>query len=120
VKAALQQFTVREFHQPFSIHANARVEFSGAGHLLGAAMTTLTVNENGKQTVLGFTGDIGRPNSKLVPDPEPLNGLDYLISESTYGGRKHKIQLSAEEELLGHITRTCVEKRGDWLFPHLV
>ena len=36
-----------------------------------------------------FTGDLGRPKSLTLKPPEDLPPSDYLILESTYGGRLH-------------------------------
>jgi metallo-beta-lactamase family protein len=94
------------------------ISLSPAGHILGAMSATLKVREAGELKTLGFTGDLGNFNSKLVPDPIPLKGLDFLVSESTYGGRKHVTDSrKAEEILLEHIVNTCVERKGKLVIP---
>ena len=72
-----------------------------AGHILGAASVRFSIKHNNKTTVVGFTGDLGNANSKLVPNPVPMKNLNYLISESTYGGRKHQSDSrNAEDAML--------------------
>jgi metallo-beta-lactamase family protein len=94
------------------------LSFSAAGHILGAMSVTLKIKENGEFKHLGFTGDLGNYHSKLVPDPIPMKGLDYLVSESTYGGRKHATDSrNAEEILLEYITDTCVNRKGKLVIP---
>jgi metallo-beta-lactamase family protein len=39
---------------------------------------------------VAYSGDVGRPNLPIIRDPEVMPGADYLIMESTYGGRLHK------------------------------
>jgi metallo-beta-lactamase family protein len=53
----------------------------------------------------------------LVRDGQLFKKVDYLICESTYGGRKHKVERSAEEEMLDYITQTCVNHRGRLVIP---
>jgi metallo-beta-lactamase family protein len=37
------------------IHPNVQVLYRDAGHILGSASVTLKINENGKETIIGFT-----------------------------------------------------------------
>src|SRR4030095_3841264 len=67
-----------------------QVMYTDPGHILGSASVTLKIENNGKTTFLGFTGDIGRPNTPILRDPHPMPPCDYLICESTYGDRKHE------------------------------
>jgi len=66
------------------------------------------LNEAGKQPVrLGFSGDIGRPNLPIIRDPETMPPVDYLILESTYGGRLHKQVEHVENKLEAIVKRTA-------------
>lgn len=107
-----------ELNRVYEFNEELKIEFKGAGHILGAASAILHVTQNGQTTRIGFTGDLGNFNSRLVPDPEPMSSLHYLVSESTYGGRNH---ISSTEdsgvELLRHITETCVNKGGKLVIP---
>jgi metallo-beta-lactamase family protein len=69
----------------------------------------LTVTENGKNTLIVFSGDIGRYDQPILKDPEPPSRADFLLCESTYGDRDHPAG-SVEDELAGVINR--VAKRG--------
>lgn len=110
---------VLEPGEVFEYNSELSIEFFAAGHILGAMSAKLTIKEsNGAIKKLGFTGDLGNFNSKLVPDPQVMDELDYLVSESTYGGRKHMTDSrKAEEILLEEITETCVNKRGKLVIP---
>jgi metallo-beta-lactamase family protein len=58
-----------------------------AGHILGSAIVQLDVRENGRPRRFVFTGDLGRRNTRLLPDPTVVRDIDILVSESTYGNR---------------------------------
>ncbi|HLA62955.1 MAG TPA: MBL fold metallo-hydrolase, partial [Rhodothermales bacterium] len=58
----------------------------------------------------GFTGDIGSPDRPILRDPEPMGAVDWLITESTYGGRVHEPVGDAKARLAEVVSRTA--KRG--------
>lgn len=90
-----------------------------AGHILGSAITVLTVKdqeEEGKEKTLVFTGDLGRQNMPLIRDPYQVEKADYLLTECTYGNRLHTSILEAEDILAAVVTRTA-ERGGKILIP---
>jgi metallo-beta-lactamase family protein len=101
----------------FYIDDNIKVRFTQIGHLLGAGASLIEITENGKVTKIGYTGDIGRPSSRILKAPEPLAQCDYLITESTYGNRLHPHLQEAEEELLRVVTEACVNRGGKLIIP---
>jgi metallo-beta-lactamase family protein len=117
VKDSVNQFVTANFNKPFTINNEVKITLIEAGHLLGAASVKMEVQENGVTKTIGFTGDLGRSNSKLINDATILSGIDTLVSECTYGGRKHKVTLSAEDEMLHYITTTCIDIRGRLVIP---
>lgn len=107
-----------EYNNRYRFNEELEVEFLGAGHILGAASAILHVTHNGKTSRIGFTGDLGNYNSKLVPDPVPMGAVNYLISESTYGGRNHMTDADdAGAVMLKHVMETCVDKGGKLVIP---
>ena len=64
--------------------------FHDAGHILGSSMIELVAKENGKQTRIVFSGDVGQWNKPIIGDPSLLDRADYIIMESTYGDRLHE------------------------------
>ena len=107
-----------EYDHIYNYNDNLSIEFRKAGHILGAVSVILQIKQGDKSCRIGFTGDLGNYNSKLVPDPQPLNDLQYLISESTYGGRNHITDADdAGEVMLKHVLETCVEKGGKLVIP---
>ncbi|MFN4082005.1 MAG: MBL fold metallo-hydrolase [Bacteroidia bacterium] len=113
----MERFVTIEFNKRFEVNENIHITFIKAGHLLGAASVKIEIIENNNQFNFGFTGDLGRKNSKLLQDAEFFNGINYLITEGTYGGRKHFVERKAEDELLQYITDTCIKYRGRLIIP---
>ncbi len=101
----------------FYINDQIKVRFTNVGHLLGAGAALIEITENGKTIKLAFTGDIGRPSSRILKAPEPFAQCDYLITESTYGNRLHPKMQDAEEELLRVVTEACVKRGGKLIIP---
>lgn len=93
------------------------LEFTNTGHMLGSALANLTITEWDKTTKIAYSGDIGRPNPKILMPPANFPICDYLIMESTYGNRLHSKQEEAEKELLKIIKYTCEEKKGKLIIP---
>ena len=89
----------RKYDETFSPAPGISVRFQDAGHILGAAMVELFVEENGETSKLVFSGDIGRPNQLLMKDPSSMRQADFLFMESTYGNRNHKGEQESLEEL---------------------
>jgi metallo-beta-lactamase family protein len=105
------------YDMKFRIHENIKVKFTSTGHMLGSGVANLLITENGRTTRIAYTGDIGRPTSRILVPPKPFPQADFLITESTYGDRLHQDQLSADEELLKTVIYTCVNKGGKLIIP---
>ncbi len=117
VGPALDLFFSIPYNTWHPIASGVDLLFRDAGHMLGSASVTLKINEGGKEIVFGFTGDVGRINKPILRDPQPMPEVDYLISESTYGGKDHDDFAIAEEELLKIIEEACVRKKGKLMIP---
>ena len=84
------QFVGIGYNRPIHISPKIQVTFLDAGHILGSAVVLLDIAENGKTTRIGFTGDLGRPHLPIIRDPQPMDGVDIYITESTYANRNHE------------------------------
>jgi metallo-beta-lactamase family protein len=100
-----------------TIHPDVQVLFRDAGHIFGSASVTLKIMESGKETIVGFTGDIGRPYRPILRDPIPMPEVDYLICESTYGDKLHESAPEQSSDLLRVIKETCIDKHGKLIIP---
>lgn len=105
------------YNRKFYINQDIKVKFTNTGHMLGSSVVNLEITENGKLTRIAYTGDIGRPENRILSPPEPFPQCDYLITESTYGNRLHPALQSAEGELLRIVKETCVERGGKVIIP---
>lgn len=101
----------------FRIDENIKVKFTGTGHMLGSGTANLQIGENGKIRKIAYTGDIGRPSSRILARPKPFPQAEIIITESTYGDRIHKDTDSADRELLETILHTCVDRGGKVIIP---
>ena len=105
------------YHKQFNIEGEVTVEFFDAGHILGSSCVYLEIKDGRRTIKLGFTGDIGRYNKRILKDPEPFPQVDYLIMESTYGDRLHTTIEDAEQELLMAVLDTCTKTKGKLIIP---
>ncbi|MBQ7711503.1 MAG: MBL fold metallo-hydrolase [Bacteroidales bacterium] len=116
-QACMSCFISVPYRKKFNIEGEATVEFFDAGHILGSACVCLEIKEGRKTIRLGFTGDIGRYDKRILKNPEPFAQVDYLIMESTYGDRLHTSIENAEQELLMAVLDTCTKKKGKLIIP---
>ncbi len=109
VARSLGYFEPILYDETFEPLEGVQVTFREAGHILGSAGILLEIKEKGKSYRLGFTGDLGRYHAALVRDPNPMRDLDILITETTYGRRRHSSQEAIDEQLCEIITSCCSE-----------
>lgn len=101
------------YETPFRVPGGVEVVYRDAGHILGSATMTLDLPGGGR---LGFTGDLGNPGRIILRDPQTMPPVDWLISESTYGGRTHEPVDEAKERLARIVTETA-SKGGRVVIP---
>ena len=115
-EAAITLLRPVEFDCKEELLPGVRVCFVNAGHILGAASLHLTLEgEDGVHRV-GFSGDLGRPNQLIVPDPVEMDPVDTLFMETTYGGRTHKSLPASVDELL-EVVKQAYQDGGKVLIP---
>lgn len=117
VMDTVDRFVTIGFNKPFRINGDIELTFIPVGHLLGAAAAVFKITEDGAEKSIAFTGDIGRKNYPVLDDPQPLPPVDYLVTESTYGGRMHTRDKSVEETLIEVIEKACVKEQGRLIIP---
>jgi metallo-beta-lactamase family protein len=98
--------------QPVAYHAphpvdGLRCEYYDAGHMLGSASLILDYRSQGAHIRLAFSGDVGRPHLPITRPPDALPPAQYLILESTYGGKFHKSPAHVVQKLESVVNRTC-------------
>jgi metallo-beta-lactamase family protein len=114
---AIALFETVERDEWFSPTEDVKVLLTNAGHLAGSAVVNLVITENGKETRICYSGDVGRFRSILLAPPAEFPQADYIILESTYGNKLHNIKFNAVDMLHKWIVDTCVKKQGKLLIP---
>ena len=114
---ALDYFVIVEYGQWHRIDENVQFMYLDAGHIIGSTTVHLKINENGKETRLTFSGDVGRYRDVILKSPEVFPQADYIIMESTYGNKLHDEVTGTAEALLQWITKTCLQKKGKLIIP---
>ncbi|HAI75577.1 MAG TPA: MBL fold hydrolase [Microscillaceae bacterium] len=117
VEEAVEHFRHIPFGKRVKVLDGVFLTFNPTSHLLGAANVLLEIDEAGQTKKICFSGDIGRKNYPLLPDPQPIPLVDYLICESTYGNRRHQHAENQEEILFEIIQDVCVKKQGRLIIP---
>lgn len=113
---SLSYFKLAVYDEIVQITPDIKARFVDAGHILGSAIIELWVGENGAETKLVFSGDLGNKNRPLVKNPTPVKEADYVIMESTYGSRLHQ-QCENEIELLHNVIWETYKKGGNLIIP---
>jgi metallo-beta-lactamase family protein len=110
-KQAIQRFDPIPWGETIHLGGSLKLTLHPAGHILGASMARL---EDHQASVL-FSGDLGRPDDRVMCPPHTPDPVDYLVLESTYGGRAH-----ADDdplEALAEIARRTIARGGVLLIP---
>jgi metallo-beta-lactamase family protein len=104
------------YDRPLPVADGVTVTFRDAGHILGSAQVVLDIREGGRNYRYLFTGDIGRGNDDILRDPQPVDGVDFLHIESTYGGRDHISAPGAKDQVL-QLVKGTFEQGGKVIIP---
>ena len=115
----LKQFLSVNYEKQFSpqiLDGELGVTFCDAGHILGSAQIVLDVKQNGSDIKIGFTGDLGRKGLPILRDPSFMGDVDYLLMESTYGGRFHSNAELMESELIT-VIKEALEMKAKIIVP---
>ena len=87
------------YRRAFDVVPGVRARYVDAGHILGSASVVLDCTDDRSTRRLIFSGDIGRSGLPIIRDPEPPDGADVVIMESTYGNRTHESTEGARSRL---------------------
>lgn len=114
----LRQFVTFDYHRPMMVADGVTVTFIDAGHILGSAQVILELRDftTGQTKRLLFSGDVGRGNNELLRDPEDAEDIDFVLMESTYGGREHEQSTGAEEKIC-RILNAALQNHGKVIIP---
>ena len=116
-RASMDLFATAEYGEWHAIDENVQFMYKDAGHIIGSATVHLKINEEGKETHLTFSGDVGRYRDVILKSPDTFPQADYIIIESTYGDSLHDPDVSTPDLLLQWIEKTCLQKKGKLIIP---
>jgi len=114
----LRQFVTITYERPLPIADGVTLQFIDAGHILGSAQVLLEVHDqtDGQKKRFLFSGDVGRGKNEVLRDPVPVHDVDFLLMESTYGGREHEAPPGVGDHFAEMILR-AVARGGKILIP---
>jgi len=115
-EAACRLFREYDYDTVIDVCDGIKIRFTDVGHLLGSAAIEVWVNEDGKETKIVFSGDIGNTAQPLIRDPARVSDADYLLIESTYGDRNHEARVDYVTELSKIMQRTF-DRGGNLVVP---
>lgn len=82
-----------------------------AGHILGSVSFEIWfMNSQGRERKLVMSGDLGQTGARIIKDPDFIREADYVVVESTYGGRNHRDKNSTLLEFLAILQEASKEK----------
>ena len=116
---SLGHFSGIGFKTWFEPSPGIRARLWNAGHMLGSASVEVEVTESDKKPLrILFSGDIGPDNKMLQPDPEAPTNFDFVICESTYGGRdRFERNEDGRREVLANEVNGAAKRKGALLIP---
>lgn len=116
VKMTERYFRSVEYGDIIEVTSDIRVRFRDAGHILGSSIIEVWVTENGKETKIVFSGDLGNPPTPLLKPTEYIEDADYVLVESVYGNRLHEDR-AQRKELLENAIEDTVSRGGVLMVP---
>jgi metallo-beta-lactamase family protein len=115
--AAIGRFRTVDYERWTRVGTGIRARWWNAGHILGSASLEIEIGDNPPLRLL-FSGDIGPENKLFHPAPDAPGDVDYLICESTYGGRgRERMTRRERRERFGAEVRAALGDGGVLLIP---
>ncbi|HYN47958.1 MAG TPA: MBL fold metallo-hydrolase, partial [Candidatus Nanopelagicales bacterium] len=116
--AALRHFRPIRYDVEEEVAPGIHATYLDAGHILGSAIIRLRIVDapGGPERVVVFSGDLGKRNTPIIRDPTRVTDADYVLCESTYGGREHEPESEARR-VLAEVVRLVAENDGVLLVP---
>lgn len=115
-RRSLHKFRGLSYRQRFKLTKDITCTFYDAAHILGSGIIVLDIVDGRGNMRVGYAVDLGRKGLPLLNDPTVIEGMDYLIIESTYGGRLHSPIQEAKIKLKDAINAT-IGRKGKVIIP---
>lgn len=117
-RASLVAFKPIGYDDEQEVAPGLHARFVDAGHILGSAIIVLRIEASGDEPerTIVFSGDLGRPGSPILRDYTAVTHADYVLVETTYGGREHQPEQEAID-VLAQTVRLVAQNQGVLLVP---
>jgi len=120
---AVEHFDGIDYDREIEVAPGVHATYLDAGHILGSAIIRVRVEASPgtafgpeRETTIVFSGDLGRPHTPIIRDPTIQTTADYVLIESTYGGREHEPEAEAIR-ILTETIRMVSDAGGVLLIP---
>ena len=90
VSEAISRIHGLEYDTRIELFPGIHLRLQDAGHILGAAIVEIWIDEGAGERKLVFSGDIGPDGTPIMRDATPVHDADLVLMESTYGDRLHR------------------------------
>lgn len=111
VEPVIDLFETHNYGQKAELTPRLSFRMREAGHILGSVVYEIWFHTGtGRQRKIVFSGDLGQPGERIIRDPDFIREADYIIVESTYGGRLHKDKSSTIVEFVSIVQEVLKDK----------
>ncbi|MEX2546348.1 MAG: MBL fold metallo-hydrolase [Chloroflexota bacterium] len=117
-RASLDLFRPIGYDDEQEVAPGVHARFVDAGHILGSAIIVVRVEGSAgePERTIVFSGDLGRPGAPILRDYTAVTKADYVLVETTYGGREHEPEAEAVR-VLAETVRLVAQSDGVLLVP---
>jgi Cft2 family RNA processing exonuclease len=122
-EVAISHFDAVDYGTELDVAPGVHATWLDAGHILGSAIIRVRIEAAGpsgggpdRETTIVFSGDLGRPDTPIIRDPTIQTDADFVLCESTYGGREHEPEDEAIR-ILAETVRLVHDAGGVLLIP---
>ncbi len=114
----LRQFVTLGYGRRMPLTDGVHLTFFDAGHILGSAQVLLEIvdSADGTSKRFLFSGDVGRGGNEVLRDPAVVGEIDFLLMESTYGGREHEAPPGVDDHF-ENVLKQALKRGGKVLIP---
>ncbi|MBQ1252154.1 MAG: MBL fold metallo-hydrolase [Firmicutes bacterium] len=110
-------FAPCKYGEMIDVAEGIRIRFSDIGHMLGSACIEVWMKEGSIEKKIVFSGDVGNLDQPIVKDPAFVKEADYIVIESTYGSRYHKVRKFDYVTELSQIIDETFDRGGNVVIP---
>jgi len=116
VSATIARLRPMDYDHRVELFPGIHVRLQDAGHILGAAIVEIWIDEGHGQRKLVFSGDIGADGTPIMRDATAVSEADLVLLESTYGDRLHRPREQTVVEI-GEVLDAARGSGGNVIIP---